>query len=713
MRKKKWLSILLTASLLIMSGCAGEELTETTSQTVPETVSETVSEMDLEADESAEESMYLGRGTVGSKWLASPVAGAVTADMEKISLKDDYFTAINQEYLAGLTIEEGHISAGVLEDADKIMTERTLELLQQENPESHDGKLVSSLYELATDWEGRNEAGMEPILANVERIWSLSSVSDIAEYETSGEDVFIPVLMSFGVENSLSNPGNYTVGIYPTALFLDDPQEYFEKSENGILEEEYYDKLVSYMLGRLGFSEEEAEEIWEGCRTFETKIAEHMLTLEDYYGDDIYDRIINEYTWEELRGLQGNYPLTEILEVFGMAGSDTYNLYEPEWLSALSELYTEENTEIMKDYFLAHYVADMAGELDREASDTVLEYKNERYGIIGTKTEEERGLNVVDSYLSEPMDYVYIDAYCSAEERQEVVDMIKEFEAYYRQMLEQEDWLSDETKARAIEKMEGITIRACYSDVREDYSGLTFASKEEGGDYMGALQAIMEYQLSLSQAKINQKVNPDMWNMSTREVNAYYYPIDNSINILCGILVGEFSMDQSYEKVLAMVGGTIGHEISHAFDTTGAQFDKDGNYENWWKEEDYAAFNERADRLVEYMNQIIPYEGSQAVKGEMQKGEMIADMGSMKASLMMAQNREDFDYDEFFRAIARSWAVVRTKNAVVSQMQSDAHPLENIRVNISLQHSDEFLELYDIQPGDGMYLAPEDRVNVW
>lgn len=709
MRKKKWAAVLLAVSVM-MAGCSGGA--ETAAEATSAAATEAISETESKTESKTEESDYLGKGTVGSKWYASSIEGAITKGTET-SLKDDYFTAANQEYLTGLTIDDGYTSAGVFQDASKIMVQRTLELLQKENPESHDGELVSSFYELATDWEGRNEVGLEPILASVERIHSLSSIDEIAEYERSLDDAFFPGLANYGVEISMFDSNYYDVGIDSTSLFLGDPGEYSEQSENGALDEAYCSKVVHYMLGKLGFSQEEADEIWAGCKTFETEIAKHMLTLEDSYADDIFDRIMNKYTLEELREIQGNYPLVEILEAFGLGGSDVYNLSEPEWLSALSELYTEENVGIIKDYFLAHYVADVATELDQETRDAVAEYQHERYGITGNKTEEERGLNVVNLYLSKPLDYVYIDAYCSAQERQEVIDMVQEFKAYYHQMLEQEDWLSEETKQRAIDKLENITIRACYSDVREDYSGLEFASKAEGGSYMEALQAVLNYQLSLKQAKINQKVDRDLWEMSTREVNAYYYPLDNSINILCGILVGAFSMDQSYEAVLATVGGTIGHEISHAFDTSGAQFDQDGNYTNWWKDEDYAAFNERADRLVEYMNQIIPYEGAQAVNGEMQKGEMIADLGGIKACLMIAQDADEFNYDEFFRAVARSWAGITTKNMVLLQMQSDSHPLDNLRVNIQLQHCDEFLETYDIQPGDGMYLAPEDRVNVW
>lgn len=341
-------------------------------------------------------------------------------------------------------------------------------------------------------------------------------------------------------------------------------------------------------------------------------------------------------------------------------------------------------------------------------------YISERYGITGGRTEEQLGLDVVDAALSLPLDYVYIDTYCSAEERQEVIDMVLEFAEYYRELLRQEDWLSEETKAGAIEKLDNLTIRACYSDEREDYSGLTITSKAEGGTYLEALQAIQKYNLVLLGRKVNQPVNPDLWGMSTRDVNAYYSFSDNSINILCGTLVGAFSLDQPYEAVLAIIGAqTIGHEISHAFDTNGAQFDKDGNYDSWWQDEDYVAFQERAERLTAYLNEIVLYEGAPVSRGELQVGEMIADLGGMKAALMMAQDREDFDYDVFFRAVAKGWASIQTKNSALSQMQTDAHPMSSLRVNIPLQNFDEFLEFYEIQPGDGMYLAPEDRVKVW
>lgn len=723
MDRKKSAAFLLAAAVTAsaISACSGrgashgEESTQAAGQTLLETAVAT--EAALQETDTSSENMkqedYLGQGAAGAKWYASAIAEAVTPNTE-VSLKDDYYTAVNLEYFSGLAIEDGYSSAGVFRDADKIMTERTLALLREENPKSHEGKLAGSLYELALDWEKRNETGIEPMAAGVERIKSIRTIDDLAAYEANGEDMFSAMLASFQVENSLVEPGNYTVGINSTSLFLEDPKEYFEQSADGKLAEEFFQNVVCYMMERLGFSQEEREKTWSGCRAFETALAEHMITRDEMYSDDIYDKIINTYTLEDLEKAQGDYPLVEILKAYGMDGSDTYNLYEPEWLSALGRLYTEDNIENIKDYILSHYVYSMAGKLDRDTYDTVQAYRSGRYGITGIIPDEEIGLAAVNSYLSEAMDYVYIDAYCSEEERQQVIDMICGFTEYYRKMLEQEDWLTEKTRQCAIEKLDNLTIRACYSDTREDFSELNFASKAEGGTYLEALQAIIRHRWLLEQKKVNQKVNPDLWEMSTREVNAYYSPIDNSINILCGTLVGAFSMEQSYEAVLATVGAqTIGHEISHAFDTNGAQFDKDGNYNNWWEESDYAAFQERSGRLAAYLNQIIPCKDFQPVNGEMQKTEMIADLGGMRAALMIARDKEGFDYDAFFRAAAKGWAVISTKNSLISQQQGDPHPLCNLRVNIPLQNCDEFMETYQIQPGDGMYLAPEDRVNVW
>ena len=156
----------------------------------------------------------------------------------------------------------------------------------------------------------------------------------------------------------------------------------------------------------------------------------------------------------------------------------------------------------------------------------------------------------------------------------------------------------------------------------------------------------------------------------------------------------------------------IGHEISHAFDTNGAQFNKDGNLSNWWTEEDMKAFQERADRLIAYYDSIIPFQGQQ-VRGVNVQTEAIADMGGLKCMLSIAEQKPDFNYDQFFRQFAAIWRRLSSYEFEMLCLTQDTHSLHYLRTNVTLQQFEEFYETYDIQPGDGMYLAPEDRIEVW
>ncbi|MBQ6325970.1 MAG: endopeptidase, partial [Clostridia bacterium] len=201
--------------------------------------------------------------------------------------------------------------------------------------------------------------------------------------------------------------------------------------------------------------------------------------------------------------------------------------------------------------------------------------------------------------------------------------------------------------------------------------------------------------------------------MRTAMVNAFYNPQDNSINILAGILNGEvYNEDMSYEQKLGGIGTVIGHEISHAFDTNGAQFDKDGAMANWWTEEDYAAFQARAQKLAAWYDGFIPWEGA-AYSGQQVQTEAIADMGGMKSLLAIGAQQVDFDYDAFFRQYATVWRMQALPAYLVTLVAQDTHPMRYLRINATLAQFDEFIDFYGIQPGDGMYVAPEDRVAVW
>ena len=223
----------------------------------------------------------------------------------------------------------------------------------------------------------------------------------------------------------------------------------------------------------------------------------------------------------------------------------------------------------------------------------------------------------------------------------------------------------------------------------------------------------MIYNAKAQADNVNKPIDKKAWPKSSLDVNAYYNPLDNSINILAGLLANDFfyDADAPYEQNLARIGSVIGHEITHAFDTNGYRYDKDGVMQSWWTKEDEEAFQLRSNKLIKYYGALTPIPGRSTYSANV-SGEAIADMGAVKCMLAIAKEQDSFDYKLFFESYAQLW---RAKRAYVQEIETakDSHPLEFLRTNVTLQQFDEFIETYDIKPGDGMYVAPEDRILVW
>ena len=356
------------------------------------------------------------------------------------------------------------------------------------------------------------------------------------------------------------------------------------------------------------------------------------------------------------------------------------------------------------------YMMDTADMLDREAYGLSVEKNNTVNGATGQKTDEEYAYEVLTDKLPEVVSRAYVEKYDYTETKQDIEDICFDIIGYYRQMLEGEDWLSDETKALALEKLDNIIVKAVYPDEWYDYSGLSL----DGLSLVESVRAIDKFEKAKKLEKVGKRAAREEWTITNiLEANAFYNPSDNSINIILGILGGEFYGDNmTDEEKYGGIGAVIGHEISHAFDTFGAQFDKDGNMVNWWTDEDYAAFQERAAKLAAYYDRIAVFSG-ELVTGSQIKTEAIADMTGMKSLLSIAATYDDFDYAAFFEQYARVWKETITPEFEYYLMRQDTHPLCYLRTNVTLQQFDEFYDTYDVQPENIMYLAEEDRILVW
>ena len=649
------------------------------------------------------------------RWLNADIQGNVTENTPA-ERKNDYGLFVNRDWILQAEIPAGESTTGAMEDVQRTLKDRQIALLKDERLTGHDAELVHKLYALVSDWDYRNAQGVEPAMPIISAIRSIDSLETLTAYLYDRNNLlrYYPLVMA--VSTDFINPDIYITQIGTPGLMLSDSAEYKERTQAGELRYALREQLGTYMLQRLGLSEDETARVIENAFAFDALLAEHIKPQATHYEADYFTSLLNYYSSEELEALAGGFPILDMLQAYGLKVGQSFMVTEPDYIAALPELYTEENVPLMRDWMTLKAAISMTDSLDQETSKQTEAISNAIMGVSGETSEDDNALSSVMGLLPVPMDNLYIQAYCTAQQRQDILDIIEDTVAFYRQMLESVDWLGDETRAKAIEKLDNLRIFAVYPDELGDWSGLDFAGPDEGGSLLAASAAVQEFLIALLSDSIDTAVDKDEWDqlrMQTAQVNAQYNPQNNSINIYAGILSGEvYNEDMSYEQKLGGIGTVIGHEISHGFDTNGAQFDKDGAISNWWTEEDYAAFQARAQKLADWYDGFIPWEGAN-YSGQQVQTEAIADMGGMKCMLAIAAQKDDFDYDAFFRQYATLWRMQALPAYLITKTAQDTHPLRYLRINATLAQFDDFVDFYGITEGDGMYLAPEARVAVW
>ncbi len=647
-------------------------------------------------------------------WINSNIMGLVTDDVNA-DLKDDFYLNINHDYLRDAKLRPGFSAESPILDASDIVKERCLDILTDKSLTGRDAKMPQDFYELYLDWDSRNEAGVEPLMPFVEKLSEVKNLDDMTDFLLSDMNFDYGTMLSkTGIELDANDSTKYCVEINATDLSLGDSAEYEKMTENGKRMKKLREGQYAYMLGRVGFDDSETEQLIKDLFDFEGKIAANQMTSLEKNASDAFQKMVNPVTMDDLKEMSPDYPLTQYMEKRGYSESRLINLVEPEWLKGLNSLYTEENLNGIKAYILAHTVGGYINSIDEEAHRTFQRLANEYRGITDSKSDEEEAYDQTMSMFSDNISRIYIDKYLNEEIREEIRTLCQDAVDTYYEMFDDIDWLSEETKEEAKNKLKHITIHAVYPDKWKDDSMFSVISKEDGGTY---LQAGIDYKKAKHErdlTRINGTVDRDIWELNILTTNAFYNPQDNSINIIPGFFCdATYRSDMSIEEKYGALGSVIGHEISHAFDTKGSQFDADGNFRNWWKEEDFDAFMDRADKLIAYYDGVVAFDDGTPYKGQMVQTEAIADMAGFKCMLKMAEKIDDFDYDKFFRAYAYLWAKTETVSSLESQVLTDTHPLDYLRANVTVQQYDEFYETYGIKESDGMYIAPEDRIAVW
>ena len=658
------------------------------------------------ADAAAGQKNYAG----GKPWMDSEIKENIE-NVQRPSPKEDFNLYVNYDWLQKKSIPAGKMRYDSFIEVSEHIQKNILEVLKNTNIPGTDAENVQTLYHAILDWNSRNALGMKPVESVVEEIKKITTLDELSDFITNPDKTFlIPTFIIVSNQIRFDDSSSYIAEINNDGFLLGDAAEYKKRTEIG--ERFYKGKLyeIKALLSRIGYTEEEAEKMFNDALNFESLLSKRAYTNKESMSPDFVKKINNILSPDKLYSLSPKFPLKKFITNYGYGEAKEFLITSPKCISDLNKLYKKENLESMKTYMTVKTVLHYAPCLDNEAYNIAVNAGNIINGSTGKISDEEMAVEAVQSLLATPLNRAYLKHFDLSDLKKRITEICKSVIEIYREMLKNEDWLSEQTKQKAIEKLDNIKINSIYPEKWIDYSAL----KLKGLSYIDCLKAIDNFESALNRTYTNGKVDKEIWlNQDLLITNAFYNPQENSINIIPGLLENPFYYEgMSQEALLGGIGSVIGHEISHAFDTNGAQFDKDGSMNNWWTKNDFTAFQKRADKLISYFDTITVYEGLQ-VNGTGIQTEAIADMAGVKTMLIIAKSIPGFNYKEFFESYGTVWRRLMTPETVQYYTANNVHPNHFLRSNVNVQQFDEFYETYDIKPGDNMYLAPEDRILVW
>lgn len=642
----------------------------------------------------------------GSPWYDTNILGNVPASAP--SPEEDFNTHCNFSWLSAQTeVPAGYAKYGIREELEEENKRRILSVIEQKNHSSYEEQLVSRLYEAALDMDTRNEAGLKPILPYIEKIRNISTLDEMTEYLCSSEFHIEDPLMSFERMTDIRNASKHMMSLDLSLGLLT------VYTENGDVSAA---SLYNGLMQKAGIPAEEAAIYNQAAEKLGTELNQAVSTDDAQY-TKLHEQLEGTYhpfSKEELQKEFPSFPIAKIMESRGIGTDVTISLTSVNGFKKLDKLYRSENLEGLKGVLIQKIFDDMTESMDQESLESYDVLCQAVIGVQPSTDPRDRAFSLCSDYLSEPMGKIFVERFFTPEIKSDVKDMVEDIRRAFRKRIQNSDWLTQETRAMALDKLNSIRIRAVCADKWRDYSGLILADTGKKSILADYIIEIKKYQAAMERREIAMPVTNDYWAVNPiYKVGASYSPLDNSINIPAGILGGVFyKKDGSMEERYFSLGTIIGHELTHGFDPTGSHFDKTGAINDWWSPEDRAAYRERQDRVAAYYSSIM-IKPDEYVDGERTIGESVADMGGVSLLLDVMKEKGNVDYQKAFRSYAALWPEVETSEFASALLAGDGHPPKYVRVNAVVQQFQEFYDAFQVKEGDGMYLAPENRVGIW
>lgn len=611
---------------------------------------------------------------------------------------------------------------GIFDQLEKENNEKLKALIEElgstpQKPGSV-GEKIRMMYEMGLDSLKRNADGAAPVM---EQLAAINAVSNHKELSAMAGRIHVESASPFFGFYIGADEKNSTMNLlqfYQGGISMSDRDYYLLEDESTVKIRNAYRQYIDRLFVLAGYTAEEAAKAADAVLALETEIAKISVdraTLRDVHKN------YNKMTIKEFTSKYDFLDWNEFFRETGISKSTELNAGQIPFFEGLTKLLKKTSLEDQKLYLSFKLLNAASSYL----SDDFVNANFDFYGRALQGKEElqprwKSSLAIVNRSLAEAFGQMYVEKYFPASSKEKMIEMVANLQTALGERIEALEWMSEQTKSKAQEKLGTFIVKVGYPDNWKDYTALEI----KNDSYWANICRTNVFAHNDMMEDEGQPVDRTEWGMSPQTVNAYYNPTTNEICFPAAILQPPFFNPDADDAVnYGGIGVVIGHEMTHGFDDQGRNYDKDGNLSAWWNEEDEEKFNERAQVLVEQYDKIVVLDSLHA-DGRYTLGENIADQGGLLVSYQAYMNTlkgkdvpadiDGFTYSQrFYIGYANLWAQNLRPQEIMRRTKTDVHSLGKWRVNAALRNIEDFYTAFDIKEGDAMYLAPEERINIW
>lgn len=667
------------------------------------------------------------------------------------ALQNDFYLGTNYDWISSTTIDPTKRTASAFDDLEATVNNRLVELSSMSEdalgsvPSTSSEARVGALYSTALDMDTRNSEGLGDAQALVDSFTNATTLGQFEEalgamskaYDWQG-------VLGVSYTEDPKRRGVYTPCISEPSTIIE--ASYFSSDNPAVR-----DQLKAYIVKLLtlyGYSSDKARK--DGTNVFDmmSRFAGAALAPEDYNDPSIVANLLSR---EDIKALYSNVDVDALMGAAGITpdtGSDTFEVYALDEAKVVNDCFVADNLDTLKAYMIVFLLdgktasSDSTGPalaryLGTDMRDAYYSFHDALDGISQRAADEVLAASDCNIVLTNDYGQLYVAHYVGDSTKDDVKAMVSEIIGRYRTMIQASSWMEESTKAAAIAKIDSMGVRAVSPDTWPTYfDNLELTSAGEGGVYVNNVLKAVSARARYFFGLMNQPVDSGEWEYSTQEVNAFYDPSENTVTILAGILQAPFyDVSASSDANLGGIGIAIAHEITHAFDDSGSEYDSSGDLNNWWTDADRTKYEDLSTSIVSYYSRYEVLDGIFSNGGQT-LAENIADLGAGQCvSAIEAQQHgasvtaggivdtsqlTDADAASYkqalktmFSAFAACWKTKYTEAYLDKALTTDTHSIAPLRVDGVLSSTDAFYYAYDVKEGDGMYVAPEMRVGIW